>query len=348
MSTALQNAVESYARARNLSSGTRGEYAATVKKSTKWGHAIPIEQLTRKDLREFLDWVHEQAVAEEGANPGRTANKARENLRAVLSWAWEQDLLDTLPRFPPPKQQRDVAGRHYLTKSEINALYFATYQLKRPRGWADSLSVGRYWRSALALFFNYGLDTGTIWKSTPIHEPILWRHVSWDQHAPDGRQKESCRWGWIYFRRVKTGKSFYRPMNRVVHEHIRSIMPQSPEPNDPVFHGGGCRPNATFVSLCQLAGIRSKLDIETGQQVPWHLKDLRKTCATYYDEHIPESSIEILGHAVGGITYRHYAHRDPLAFRAIMTIPQPSAFLALVKGREGECPCCKRPFVTAD
>ena len=104
-------------------------------------------------------------------------------------------------------------------------------------------------------------------------------------------------------------------------------------------------PGASSKDLC---AIRPKLDIETGQQVPWHVKDLRKTCATYYDEHIPESSIEILGHAVGGITYRHYAHRDPLAFRAIMTILQPSAFLALVKGHDGECPCCRRPFVTAD
>ena len=37
----------------------------------------------------------------------------------------------------------------------------------------------------------------------------------------------------------------------------------------------------------------------------WRFKDLRKTCATYYDEHVPESSIEILGHSVGGVTYRH-------------------------------------------
>ena len=138
-----------------------------------------------------------------------------------------------LPRVPPPREQRDVVGRHYLTKAEINTLHFATYQLKRPRGWADIFSIGRYWRSALVLFFNYGLDTGTIWKSTPIHEPILWRHISWDQHAPDGRQKESCRWGWICFRRVETGTPFYRPMNRVVREHIRSIMPQSPERSEP-------------------------------------------------------------------------------------------------------------------
>ena len=41
----------------------------------------------------------------------------------VMSWAWEQDLLKTLPRFPKVKPQRDVAGRHYLTKAEINALY---------------------------------------------------------------------------------------------------------------------------------------------------------------------------------------------------------------------------------
>jgi len=57
--------------------------------------------------------------------------------------------------------------------------------------------------------------------------------------------------------------------------------------------------------LCSLAGIKARLDIETGEEEPWDLKDLRKTCATYYDEYVPESSVEILGHSIGGITYRH-------------------------------------------
>ena len=74
MSTTLQNAVESYARARNLSRGTRNEYAATVKKWITWNHAIPIEQLSRKDIREFLDWVHEKAIVEEG-------NKSRPHVK---------------------------------------------------------------------------------------------------------------------------------------------------------------------------------------------------------------------------------------------------------------------------
>lgn len=135
-------------------------------------------------------------------------------------------------------------------------------------------------------------------------------------------------------------------MNRAVHAHIKSIMPQDPAPDEPVFVGGGSRPNTRFQALCELAGIKRKKDVQTGEERPWLLKDLRKTCATY-DAHVPESSIEILGHSVGGITYRHYAHRAPLAFKAITTLPQPSAFAALDKGYDGECPCCRRRFADA-
>jgi integrase len=133
-------------------------------------------------------------------------------------------------------------------------------------------------------------------------------------------------------------------MNQAVHSHFRSLLPPEPNPDEAVFKGGGARPNARFAELCKLAGIRPKSDIETGQDKAWELKDLRKTCATYHDEHLPESSIEILGHSVAGITYRHYAHRAPLAFKAISTLPQPTAFLSLVRGSEGKCPCCKRSF----
>jgi hypothetical protein len=178
----------------------------------------------------FLDWVYERAVADEGTNPGRTANKAREHLRAIASWAWELDLIESPPRFPKSRPQRDVAGRHYLTKGEINALYFATHKMERPRGWRGTMPVGRYWRCALVVFFNYGVDTGTVWKSEPAHEPILWRHVSWGRESPDREVKEQSPWGWLFYRRVKTGKAFYRPMNRVVHAHIKSIVPEKSVP----------------------------------------------------------------------------------------------------------------------
>ena len=206
MQTTLKMAVESYLRAQALSRGTRNEYFSTLRKWEHWGGGIPVEQLRRKDIREFLDWVYERAVTDKGTNPGRTANKAREHLRAVLSWAWEQELIDSPPRVPKPREQRDVAGRHYLTKAEINALYFATHMMERPRGWDCPVPIGRYWRSALVVFFNYGVDTGTVWKSAPFHEPILWRHVSWGRQSPDREVKEQSPWGWLFYRGVKTGK----------------------------------------------------------------------------------------------------------------------------------------------
>jgi hypothetical protein len=225
MQTTLNAAVGSYLRAKTLSRGTRNEYHSTLRKWEQWGGGVPLEELRRKNIREFLDWVYERAVADEGTNPGRTANKAREHLRAVFSWAWEQELVDSPPRFPKPREQRDVAGRHYLTKAEINALYFATHKMERLRGWDFPIPIGRYWRSALVVFFNYGIDTGTVWKSAPFHEPILWRHVSWGRQSPDREVKEQSQWGWLFYRRVKTGKVFYRPMNRVVHAHLKAIMP---------------------------------------------------------------------------------------------------------------------------
>ena len=106
-------------------------------------------------------------------------------------------------------------------------------------------------------------------------------------------------------------------------------LPETPRPDEAVFGGCTSRPNNQFQLLCHLAGVKPKQDVETGAEKPWVLKDLRKTCATYYDEHMPESSIEILGHSVGDVTYRHYAHRDPLAFKAIMTLPQELAAMGV-------------------
>src|SRR5215510_7778373 len=133
MATTFRAVVESYLDAKTVARGTRNEYFATVHKREQWGGGSPIEELQHKQIREFLDWVHTHALAQDGTNPGRTANKAREHLRAVLSWAWEQELIEAPPRFPKPRDQRDVAGRHYLTKPELNALYFATHQMVRPR-----------------------------------------------------------------------------------------------------------------------------------------------------------------------------------------------------------------------
>lgn len=91
---------------------------------------------------------------------------------------------------------------------------------------------------AVLRFFNSGVDTGTVWPSIPAHEPVLWRHVSWRRQSPDREVKEASRWGWLCYRRVKTGRACYRPMNRTVHALLKSVLPPDLRPDEPVFLGG--------------------------------------------------------------------------------------------------------------
>ncbi len=168
MPTTLESVVTKYLRSGSPAQRTREEYSTTLRKWSRWSGVLPLESLGRKEIREFLDWVHEDATSREGSNPGRTTNKVRSHLRAALSWAWEHDLLEALPRFPRLKPQRDIAGKHYLTKAEINSLYFATHQMSSHRVWNEAWTVGKFWRAALVAFFNYGVDTGTVWKNTAV------------------------------------------------------------------------------------------------------------------------------------------------------------------------------------
>ncbi len=87
MPTTLKAAISNYVRAANLAQGTKAEYQTTLSKWKQWGNGVPLEKLSRKEIREFLDWVHEQAVSDKGTNPGRTTNKARAHLRAIVAWA---------------------------------------------------------------------------------------------------------------------------------------------------------------------------------------------------------------------------------------------------------------------
>jgi hypothetical protein len=45
-------------------------------------------------------------------------------------------------------------------------------------------------------------------------------------------------------------------------------MPENARPDDHVFLGGGARPNARFHAFCGLAGVRPRVNVETGAEEP--------------------------------------------------------------------------------
>ena len=76
MSTTLETAVTKYLRSDHPAQRTREEYITTLRKWQRWGGGVAIEQLGRSEIRDFLDWVHAEAVTQEGTNPGRTTTQS--------------------------------------------------------------------------------------------------------------------------------------------------------------------------------------------------------------------------------------------------------------------------------
>jgi len=340
--TTVEDLIEAYLRAKESSPGTCESYRTTGRKWSEWRNShrsqtpMQANAITAGDLEDWLAWVYEQAVAGKDSNPGRTHNKRRQELQAVLTWAAKPGktrVLASVPAFPEDREQRTVAGHYFLTHEELERLYWATYKLPRPRGWADARTVGALWRCALVLWRNYGLDTQILMPYTSRAVEFLTWGTVWTQDAlPPGRVANCPNAsGWIVVRRQKTGRDLFLPLEPVVRAHLDAIRPTAAKPEDLVLgEAGGSRPCERFQELCRLAGLTDKLDAQTRRPKAWELKDLRKTCATVHDANIPDSARYVLGHSAGTITERHYANTLPMVVRAVSTLPQPAAFRSIL------------------
>lgn len=332
----VEEAIDQYCKAKRLALGTTRGYATTREKWRDWSSSLrsrtPMvaQAVTAEDLADFLGWVHESAESAEDDNPGRTHNKVREHLRAVFRWLMDEGRLEALVRFPARREQRSVRGHYYLTRAEMSSLYWATYRMKNPRGWSDSRSIGSLWRTALVLWFFYGLDTHALMYCKG-KQRLCWRHIVYTDLPPGRAAKVKCPHGWIRLKRQKTGKLLLFPMHRLVRAHLDLIRPADAQPDDPIFgKAGRSKPNDVFRALTLWAKLPEKVDAETGDVVAWIIQDLRKTCATSYGERRGKL---ILGHADGSITGKHYANRLPVVCKAVRTVKSPRAFRSIIDER---------------
>jgi hypothetical protein len=329
---------------RSATPRTRQEYRTTLNKlATWWGEILhrssrPMQNsdLDRNSIKSFLDWVYDQAVAAGDSNPGRSCNKRREHLHAILNWLAEEELIDRVPKFPAEREQEDAAPKIYFDHDRLNALYWATFDMPRPHGWKGLQPAGTYWRAALAVWFTYGVDTQTVFAYDKHAVPLLWRHIYWGKQAPDESIDLISEWGWLYYERKKTGRKFMRPMTREVAEHLRVFAPTEFDLDSPVFgSAGGSRPCERFQELVTIANIPKKKEFPSGIEIDWTIKHFRKTCATFHNLNIPGSASVILGHSLGkdestaAVTEKHYTNSLPLEFKAITTLPYPEAFRSI-------------------
>jgi hypothetical protein len=63
MPTTLESVVTKYLRSGSPAQRTREEYATTLRKWSRWGGVVELERLGRKEMRELLDWVHQDVAS---------------------------------------------------------------------------------------------------------------------------------------------------------------------------------------------------------------------------------------------------------------------------------------------
>ena len=156
-------------------------------------------------------------------------------------------MIDTLPRFPGPRDRATSPADNYLTKPEINALYFATHKMGRPRGW-DALirSAGTRRTPWLCSSTTASIPGPSGGPRRPTSR-YFWRHVIWDRKSPDREAKERSPLGVAVLPPGEDRQGVYRPMNRVVHAHLRSLMPEDLHPRGPRSSGIGIYTTAGFL-----------------------------------------------------------------------------------------------------
>ena len=331
-------AILGYCAAKKNAKRTAAEYETTARRWASWlklrRSVTPTQfrDLTAADFRDFLIWAQAESAEAGDTNPGRTANKRLEHLKATWKWLARQGKIDTQPIWPDKVEQRSVAGHYFLTDAELESIYWATYRLPRPRGWAHELTIGHYWRAAIVFLRNYGVDTQVLFPNDcRAANPLRWRHITRERLPPGRVANVESEHGWVRIRRQKTDKLLFFPLEPVILAHLEAIRPREPDPDGVVFaQVGGCRPAARLRELIALAGIAAKLDVEADREVPWVLKDLRKTCATAHNANRPGSAQYVLGHSTGVITDKHYASQIPLVLEAVRTLSQPAAFRSIL------------------
>jgi hypothetical protein len=82
MPTTLESVVTKYLHSGNPAQRTREEYATTLHKWSRWGGAVPLERIGTKEIREFVDWVHEDAAITSRDQP-RPGARPRGHLASI-------------------------------------------------------------------------------------------------------------------------------------------------------------------------------------------------------------------------------------------------------------------------
>jgi len=344
----------------NVRRSTRQDYATHLRRWDEYwsnrsgGPAPTVDQVKRRHLEEWRDWLAETL---RGRNVPLNVNKHLRSIRAILAWCERQEIIIRAPavdRLPA----KTVADKYYLTYEQLDRLYESCGQLTWPdrdqAGAPLPYSTAEGWRAAIVLFFHYGFRTQELVRYETDHSALPWRQIAWEAETPAQDGHAENEWGWFWYvpqkQRRRKPQPLILPMNHVVHAHVQSIRPESPDPEVPLFNWplSSEKLYREWSRLCEVAEVIPKRNILTGEQPRYQLRHFRKTATTWLNRHRPGIAPLITGHADRDLTTKlladstlsaaavdgglsrisadHYDNSEIAVVEALRTLPMPNAF----------------------
>ena len=243
--------------------------------------ATPMREIRRGDVRDLIKGILKTAPI--------ASNRVLAYLKMFFRWAEEEELIDASPVATLKRKGIEVKRDRTLTDSEIKAVWLAAGEL------------GAFGRA-----FRFLLATGQ--RRSEVGE-LPWREVD-----------QTARLWTLPRERSKADRSHEIPLSGLA----MSILGECPRVGDYVFTARGTRPVSGWskakLALDRLALERLKeIAAERGDDIPaemspWHVHDLRRTCATNLAKLGVDRVVisKVLNHAEGGVTQIYDRHaRDP-------------------------------------
>jgi len=231
------------------------------------------------------------------------ANRVLSYLKRFFAWAVDEELLEASPAAAVKKPAKENTRDRVLSEAEIRAIWLACGEL------------GAFGR-AFKLMLLTGQRRNEVARMT-------WGEL-------DAKQKI-----WTLSReRTKADRAHEIPLSATA----TSIIVECPKLGNFVFSSG-----RSTSAISGWSNAKAKLDMIAAQAMagdslaPWHLHDLRRTCATYLAKSGTDRVVisKILNHAEGGVTSLYERHSYDQEKRRALDL-WAERLKVIVEGREGE------------
>lgn len=264
-----------------------------------------LKSISRKHIARFRDGLIEGRSA-------ATVNKCWREIKSMLRWASEEDVLERVPVIShrsksrlckeAPKKQRET-----LSMDEITALYRACRAATYPAG--GRVPAPKLWRCAIVLWYFYGART------LDVVRELTWDNIHWQDRL-------------IVYRAMKTRKLQGVPLTDLVVKHLRSVQRSSPQ----IFAGfrtpGHHNARTGKWKRGYYTTWRNEIQPAAELSGIW-IKHFREAMITRNNGIEPGLGNWIAGHYMPGVSAQNYDLPTKRIREAVESTPVPECFYEL-------------------